>query len=149
MIIVNEGLTYPVSISPNKNVYFFTANSTLTKEGCLVMGVGCAKAVRDTYNGIDKLFGEKVGAKEEFNLEFINYKGVWIGAFQTKIHWRKLSPLYLVQDSIDKLKRISEERPSWAFHLPCPAISHGGLNKDEVLPLLEALPDNVIIYLDK
>ena len=35
------------------------------------------------------------------------------------------------------------------FHLPCPAVSHGGKSVEDVLPMLECLPDNVIVYLDK
>lgn len=152
MKIEYERVVYPNQGHYNdKNVYLFTANSVLNKQGALVMGAGCAKSVRDTYKGIDILFGTNLGiSRREFNITFVKWQdNLWIGAFQTKIDWRDPSPLYLVQDSIDKLKRISEERPSWIFHLPCPAISHGGLNKDEVLPLLESLPDNVVVYLDK
>jgi hypothetical protein len=38
----------------------FTANSIVKQDGKLIMGAGCAKSVRDTYSGIDKMFGNKV-----------------------------------------------------------------------------------------
>jgi len=127
----------------------FTANSTIRDNGRLVMGAGCAKTVRDTYHNIDKMFGDKIVHLQEFNVTFVKHHEQWIGAFQTKLHWQKLSPLYLVQGSIDKLKRIAEERPQWIFHLPCPAVNHGGRDVDTILKMLKCLPDNVIIYLDK
>ena len=147
MILKQERLRYPRGIVGN-NIYMFTANSIVKQDGKLVMGAGCAKSARDTYTGVDKMFGEKVVSGQEFNVTFVKWKEQWIGAFQTKIDWRKQSPMYLVKDSIDKLKRIAEERPTWIFHLPCPAVSHGGQNVEDVLPMLECLPDNVIVYLD-
>ena len=148
MILKRQRLDYSRGIVGN-NIYMFTANSTLKGDGSLVMGAGCAKAVRDTYRGVDKLFGSKIVNLQEFNVTFVKWKEQWLGAFQTKLHWQKLSPLYLVEDSVDKLTRIAKERPTWSFHLPCPAVNHGGQSVEDVLPMLEKLPDNVIIYLDK
>lgn len=148
MILKQERLSYRRGIV-GENIYMFTANSIVKQDGKLVMGAGCAKSVRDTYTGIDKMFGDKIVSGQEFNVTFVKWKEQWIGAFQTKIDWRKLSPTYLVKDSIDKLKRVTEERPTWTFHLPCPAVSNGGKSVEDVLPMLERLPDNVIVYLDK
>jgi hypothetical protein len=94
-------------------------------------------------------FGDKIKEDEKFNLSFVKWEYQWIGAFQTKTDWRKPSPLPLIQNSINKLRRVAEERPTWTFHLPCPAVSHGGKRVEEVLPMLECLPDNVVVYLDK
>lgn len=150
MKIEYKRLSYPKG-DVGKNIYMFTANSILNSRGDLVMGAGCAKTVRDTYKCVDSLFGEKIGTSgQEFNISFVKWNNSqWIGAFQTKIDWRKPSPLYLVKDSISKLKSVSEVRPSWTFHLPCPAIGLGGGEVDEILPLLEVLPDNVVVYLGK
>lgn len=147
MILKRERLNYSRGIVGNE-IYMFTANSTIRANGNLVMGAGCARSVRDFYQGIDKQFGEKIVHLQEFNVTFVKWKEQWIGAFQTKLHWQKQSPMYLVRDSIDKLSRIANERPQWIFHLPCPAVNHGGQSVDDILPLLEQLPDNVIVYLD-
>ena len=95
------------------------------------------------------MFGDKITHLQEFNVAFVKWKELWIGAFQTKLHWQKQSPVYLVKDGVDKLARIANERPQWTFHLPCPAVNHGGQSVEDILPLLEQLPNNVIIYLDK
>lgn len=34
-------------------------------------------------------------------------------------------------------------------YLPCPAVNHGGRHIEGILPMLEALPDNVIVYLNE
>ena len=95
------------------------------------------------------MFGEKIVSGKEFNLSFVKYNTQWIAAFQTKVDWRKESPLHLVKDSVDTLTTVATEHPKWTYHLPFPAISHGGQSVDEGLPLLHNLPDNVLVYLDK
>ena len=147
MILKRERLQYKRGIVGNE-IFMFTANSTIRENGNLVMGAGCARSVRDFYQGVDKLFGKKIVHLQEFNVTFVKWKEQWIGAFQTKLHWQKQSPLYLVKDGVEKLARIANERPQWTFHLPCPAVNHGGQSVEDVLPLLEQLPDNVIVYLD-
>lgn len=150
MILKRELLQYQKGEVGN-NIYMFTANSTLNQNGGLVMGAGNAKAVRDTYVGIDKSFGNKVEHLSEFNVLFVpcptNNTVQWIGAFQSKIDWKDKSPLQLVQNSVNKLKHIAEERPQHTFHLPCPAVNHGGRSKKEILDMLQILPDNVVVYL--
>jgi hypothetical protein len=148
MILKRERLQYKRGLVENE-IFMFTANSTIRANGNLVMGAGCAKSVRDTYRGIDKLFGDKIVHLQEFNVTFVKWKEQWIGAFQTKLHCQKQSPMHLVKDGVEKLTRIANERPQWTFHLPCPAVNHGGQSVEDVLPLLEQLPDNVIVYLDK
>lgn len=148
MNIINGRVVYPRG-EVNNHIYLFTANSTINQKGCLVMGAGNAKQVRDTYRGIDKQFGKVIEDQEVFGVKFVEHDKQWIGAFQTKINWRDPSPLDVVKYSSDHLKYFADRRSSWQFHLPCPAISHGKRRVDEILPLLEQLPDNVIIYIDK
>lgn len=148
MILVNERLTYPRGLVGN-NIYMFTANSVVNGSGKLIMGRGCAKAVRDTYQGIDKLFGNVIDNTMLFGVRFVKHGSQWIGAFQTKYNWQDPSPLELVEYSVSKLAKIASVRPEYTFHLPFPAISNGGQRVDDVLPLIQCLPDNVIVYLDK
>jgi hypothetical protein len=148
MIIKNQRLQYQRGLVDN-NIFMFTANSTLNKQGKLVIGAGSARSVRDLYQGIDAQFGDVIEDKSWFGVKFVKWNSQWIGAFQTKVDWRDPSPLDLVQFSTYKLKRVADSRPQWTFHLPCPAINHGGAKVDDILPMLEILPDNVIIYVDK
>ncbi|AUR84805.1 hypothetical protein NVP1063O_138 [Vibrio phage 1.063.O._10N.261.45.C7] len=147
MVLKKERLVYPRGLVGD-NIYMFTSNSTIRNNGSLVMGAGCALAVKETYQGIDKLFGDKIEINQ-YGVEFVQWKEQFIGAFQTKYHWQKSSPLSLVDYSCKKLAHIANKRKQHTFHLPFPAISHGRKGVHEVIPLLEVLPDNVIVYLDK
>ena len=135
MILVNKRLVYARGIVGG-NICMFTANSTIRNNGCLVMGTGCAKAVRDTYQGIDQLFGNKIDINQ-YGVEFVQWEEQYIGAFQTKYHWQKSSPLELVEYSCRKLPSIANKRPQHTFHLPFPAISHGGRGVVKVISLVE------------
>lgn len=145
MILKHKLLDYARGEVGN-NIYMFTANSTIRQNGCVVMGRGNAAVVRDFYKGIDKKFGHVIEHLSVFGVQFVQHNSQWIGAFQTKVHWQDKSPLDLVQRSILHLKTIAEKRPSHTFHLPCPAINNGGQSEDVILPMLECLPDNVIVY---
>lgn len=128
-------------------MYCFTANSVIKSDGKLVMGAGCAKVVRDFYQGIDKLFGDKIEHLSRFGTCVVSWQSQKILAFQTKYDWQDKSPIELIEYSIYKLKYLAEKNSGWTFHLPCPAISHGKRSLEEILPLLECLPDNIIVYL--
>ena len=146
MLLKQQRLVYSRGLVGN-NIYMFTANSTIKQNGRLVMGAGCAKSVRDMYIGIDKQFGNEIEHLSTFGCKFVQHKSQWIGAFQTKIHWQNKSPLDLVEVSVLQLKHIAERRGAYIFHLPCPAVSNGGRSVDDILPMLETLPDNVIVYI--
>lgn len=148
MILVNERLTYPRGLVGN-NIYMFTANSVVNGSGKLIMGRGCAKTVRDTYQGIDKKFGDIIDNMGKFGVKFVRLETQWIAAFQTKYHWQDPSPLDLVEYSGYKLANIAGSGMEFTFHLPCPAVGCGEQSVDDVLSVLEILPDNVIVYLDK
>ena len=148
MILKRERLSYQRGDVGN-NIYMFTANSVIKNDGKLVMGVGCTKVVRDFYQGIDKLFGAEIEHMSKFSVKFVKWNGQNIGAFQTKYNWTDPSPIELVEYSTKFLKFIADNRPHHTFHLPCPAVNHGGRNVEDILPLLDILPNNVIIYLDK
>lgn len=148
MILVNKRLTYSRGLVGN-NIYMFTANSVVNGSGKLIMGRGCAKTARDTYLGIDKLFGDVIDNTSKFGVKFVKHDSQWIGAFQTKYNWQDPSPLGLVEYSVFKLAKIASVRPEYTFHLPFPAISNGEQSVSDALPLLQYLPDNVIVYLDK
>ena len=67
-------------------------------------------------------------------------------AFQTKIHYKDKSPLDLVKKSVTRLKFLATLFDDCLFGLPFPAINNGGLTKEVVLPIIESLPDNVLVF---
>lgn len=129
------------------DLFLFTANSMLTKDGKLVMGAGIAKEVRDKFPGIDKRLGEYLQqlnlSGKEFNL-LLSPTGKKVGAFQTKVEWKHPSDLKLIERSVAVLrsKAGSFSRIDLAF----PGINNGKLEFDKVYPIVQQLPDNVYLW---
>lgn len=124
-----------------------TTNSILNKKGELVMGAGIAKQAKQKHPDLPKLFGDLIKEKDVEN----KFYGMLLAkrkyvAFQTKLHWKDNSPLDVVQRSIIMLKKTANKYADKTFGIPFPAINNGGLTVEIVLPLLQEIPDNVIIY---
>lgn len=156
MKLVNEKLDYGKFWHPNQ-VVIFTANSTLTKDGRLVMGAGAAKECRDAFIGIDKEFGSRIKRIRDlyktYNFCYMEIlfksqyeKWTRVGAFQTKCDWRNTSPTDLIYESTKQLINTSKCNPTKEFHMNFPGINYGGLSVESVTPIIEELPDNVFVY---
>ena len=126
------------------DVYLFTGNPVRNARGGVVMGRGAARQVRDAYPGLDLLI------KTHKPVTFVEVPGgdqQYIGWFQVKHHWRDPADLPLISASADMLASIAGTRQHVTFHLNAPGIGNGKLAWDDVLPVLQHLPDNVLIYL--
>ena len=123
-----------------------TTNSILNKKGELVMGAGIAKTAKELFPQLPVLFGSQIKAKGvECKYYGLLLQGKFL-AFQTKRHWKDKSSIDDVIRSINMLKHGAEKYPNKLFGIPFPAINNGGLSISSVLPYLEILPDNVIVY---
>ena len=122
----------------------FTANSKINKAGALIMGAGGAKACKDLYTGVELTFGKKIVDGEEFNVKTsIKHK---VFALQTKVDWREKSNIALVSRSINRLKELLDAYPELTFACTFPAIQNGGLKREDILPMLKLLPNNIDIW---
>ena len=148
MIIVRNAIDYKKPI-PDNEVVFFTSNSTLNNKGELVMGAGNALAMKEAYPQAPKMFADMVKLYPSRRIHITNPSlcGGMIGSFQTKIHWRNPTPLNILMESIRQLNIISMLYTKITYHLPCPAINHGGMKEEDVLKLLDELPNNVLVYI--
>lgn len=131
------------------DLVLFTANSIIKTNGRLVMGAGIAKDFRDTFKDLDKYLGQRIKHKSEFNL-YVEweemYKNPMIGAFQTKINYKSPSNLELISRSVDKLIDYAKHRPNFKIGLTFPGIHHGKMRREDVMPILINLPNNVEIW---
>lgn len=148
-MIFNKGRLHYTTSVPANHVHFFTANNVVQRNGELVMGGGCAKAVRDLIQGSAKRFGDLEKKNPDGRIHSYHQGRGLIASFQTKEHWKFDSPLWLIQSSTDVLAENARSLPKWTFHLPLPGCALGGLKKEDVLPILAELPDNVIVYTDE
>lgn len=123
-----------------------TTNSIVKINGELVMGAGVAKMAKELYPNLPKLFGDKILKHGCVGGYYGILKEGKFFAFQTKRHFKDNSNINDVIKSIEMLKNIAENTEEKTFALPFPAINNGGLNREDVLPYLEFLPNNVYIY---
>jgi len=133
------------------DLFCFTANSIVKRNGELVCGCGMAKQVADRFPNVPVFFGGQVtetcGSGGEFGLLIAKLRPrPSVAAFQTKLDWRAKSPLDLIEFSTNQLASLANHYPDARFDLNFPGIGRGGLSVGEVLPILERLADNVHIW---
>ena len=134
------------ALDSNADSMGITTNSILNWKGELVMGAGVALEAKKRFPDLPRIFGQFISKnKLEGGFYGIIESGRYF-AFQTKRNWRDKSDITDVRNSVWKLKAIAERYPAYTYALPFPAINNGGLKREDILPLLEVLPDNVHVY---
>jgi hypothetical protein len=122
-----------------------TANSSLTKDGRLVMGRGAAGDLKLKVPGIDKIFGKMIQETcGHLGLYGLLMCGIY-GAVQVTYDFRDKADLDLIAFSMAFLADEAETN-RYICHINYPGIGNGRLSKEEVKPLLDILPDNVYVW---
>lgn len=165
-MIIKEGYLNYRSPWTDPDVYIFTGNSYITAKSKLVMGRGAALECRGAYPGCDAKLASVIQAKAEktvigeiapdYGLVFIEigptFMGIsgehaqYLGVFQVKRYYSDPANLDLITHSTNILKQLAENKPHLTFHMNFPGIGAGGLKYEFVLPSVQCLPDNVILY---
>jgi len=132
------------------DVYLFTGNPIRKYNGAIVMGRGAAKQVRDTYPRVQHQFGELIKDQPNALVLFAPVYGAnstqYIGWFKVKDHWQEPAKLSLVKASAARLDQIAAARPEMRFHINFPAVGNGKLVEQDIMPLINLMADNVIVY---
>lgn len=139
------------------DIFCFTANSTIKHNGALVMGAGMAKEIRDKLPDIDLKAGNKINQYSRSVNEYSLYPKYGflvikrdskpdIGIFQVKRHFKKPAELDLIRQACNYLFSHLFDNPYLTVALNFPGIGYGQLDRDEVLPIISLLPDNVEIW---
>ena len=132
------------------NLILVTTNASVRKDGCLVCGRGAAKEAAERFPTFSRRCGHKIRfyEREEKIYGIMIFSGILpqgsIGAFQVKYHWKDQADLLLIAHSVGQLILVSGQYERIAMNFP--GTGFGRLAREKVLPLLEPLPDNVIIY---
>lgn len=145
MKLINSLLDYSDPWA-DPDIYLFTGNAVIKKNGAIVMGRGAAKQVRDRYPGIDLVFGKHLKEEPHLNVLILGKADRQLGWFKVKDHWKEPAKLSIISKSVTKLTTIAMENPDLRFHMNYPGVGNGKLNVGMVAPLLQALPDNVLLY---
>lgn len=133
-------------------VIIVTTNSYINAKGRLVMGRGAALECATRHPEIPKLLGEQVDAVCG-HLGKYGAVAYWmddklIGAFQVKYHFKWKADLDLIKYSTEKWCGIINDYHNGlsSVSMNFPGIGWGGLNEEDVLPIIEQLPDSVTIW---
>lgn len=138
------------SVFFNTDIFMITTNPIIKKDGSVVMGRGIALEAKTRYPTLPYDFGKALKTC------FVDYGQCYVGCidkyeetpicyFMVKSHWAERADLDIIKQSVFCLKNspmINCNRIDLNF----PGIGNGGLPREQVLPLLVDLPDNVHIW---
>jgi hypothetical protein len=124
------------------DVYVVTTNSYINARGELAMGRGAALEAKKRFPGVARIAGTHISHMSQYG--FLMLYAQSLGLFQVKRHFKEKAELDLIIHSTNMMK-IYAERFSGKIVMNFPGIGYGGLNREDVLPLLTCLPDNVVI----
>lgn len=136
------------SVMDKVDIFCFTANTTIKKDGSLVMGRGMALQVKRRFPGIDFSVGKIIAnqpARQHYGFIVVPWPGADIGVFQVKHHFKNKADISLIKGACVSLFEYLLDEPS-TVALNFPGIGNGGLSKDLVMPILTFLPDCVEIW---
>ena len=77
--------------------------------------------------------------------ELGNYDGQVVGWFMVKDHWATPAKVAIIKESVEAL--VVDVAPYFKrIDLNFPGIGNGKLKREDVLPIIERLPDNVHVW---
>lgn len=117
-----------------------TTNGDVRRDGCCVMGRGCAKEAALKYPTLPRVLGASI-IKWGNTVQF--HEAYNLFSFPVKHHWNEPADLELIAQSVEKFNRIILS--SCTYVMPRPGCGNGGRTWEEVQPLLINLPDNVTV----
>lgn len=128
------------------DILCITTNGTVKKNGCGVMGAGCAKEAKIMFEGIDQTLGENI-QRVGNNLSVLHrYERTdkegeqFIVSFPVKHHWSEKADLKLIEHSAYQLTTVMDLFPFESAIVPRPGCGNGGLDWEmEVKPVLEII----------
>lgn len=126
------------------SVVCVTTNGIVSTSGNLVMGRGCAFEATQRYPGIARALGTQVLRYGNVPV-FIANAEHRLCSFPTKAHWRDRSSILLIKKSAERMIDIMGRNPGYNWILPRPGCGNGQLAWDDVRPVIEFLPDNVLV----
>lgn len=139
------------SVWGKTDMFLFTSNPIVNRQGLAVMGRGIAKQLADKYPTIRKDFADRMKALNDMfivcNCDFTGYYDEQaVGFFHVKNHWREQASLEVIAQSVEELKSWIMDDEMERVDLNFPGIGNGRLRRDLVLPIISTLPDVVHVW---
>ena len=135
------------SVYDTTDYFIVTTNSYLRSDEALVMGRGIARQLKDKLPKVPYTFGSLIDHLGTYALVFINRPNACtLGAFQVKHHFADDATLALITMSTKTLAAFATQFKDYRYDINFPGIGNGGLAYDDVLPIIQTLPDNVHVW---
>lgn len=142
------------SAYPDSDLFLVTTNSTVRKDGALVMGRGIALEAKTRFPDLPFAAGAWLRAAGLTGGDYgillpypnMDHPQHRVGMFQVKRHWGDQASLDLIRLSVTTLSQLVEEDGYENVHLNFPGIGNGKLQYAHVLPLLSELPPQVTVW---
>lgn len=140
------------------DLFLVTCNSTLRKDGEIVMGRGCALQAKRKFPDLPKAAGkwlqnyQHITGDSDYGI-LIPYATIAdasseetkLGLFQVKHHFSQPAKLELIERSVD-IALTSLDPMYQNVHLNFPGIGYGELDYKSVLPIVERLDNRFTVW---
>jgi len=126
------------------DIFIFTGNSYVRKDGALVMGRGLALDIRDKIPELAYILGDRIKESPKYGL--IIEEDLGLGVFQVKYHFSDNADLDLIRFSCGILSEYANTHLDKKIHMNYPGIGYGHLSRESVEPIIRELPDNVHVW---
>lgn len=123
-----------------------TTNGAIRRDGCAVMGRGCAREAAQRYPAFPKLLGDRLkatGNRVYFFADQTLGAPCGVFTFPVKHHWNERADMDLIAASVESFKR--QLLACARYVMPRPGCGNGQLDWRRVRPLLVDLPDTVTV----
>lgn len=121
-----------------------TTNGAVKRNGCAVMGRGCALEAKNKFPGLDYHLGNllKSYGNVLFNMGLIEKNGPLLLTFPVKHHWREKADINLIKKSAQQLMEAIDNLGLTNVLLPRPGCGNGQLSWEKVKPIIESILDD-------
>jgi len=136
---------YKEEIDRGSMMLCITTNGDINKSGYAVMGRGVALQAKTKYPGLASNLGTKIKTWGNAPFGGVISRVPLLFSFPVKYHWRDGADLSLIKWSTQVLGtyiRTGMGRNRTVL-LPRPGCGNGGLDWEDVEPIISRLPDNV------
>lgn len=131
------------SVFNTAKIFMITTNPIRRKDGAVVMGRGIAREAKERFPDLPYHFGRRL---ESNGNQFVGCISDPIWYFMVKDHWAQPAKLEIIDASVEDCLYKFNEFDGMRVDLNFPGIGNGQLSREDVLPLMERLPDNFHIW---
>ena len=128
-----------------------TTNGSVRKDGCAVMGTGCALEAKKKFPGIDHDLGSVIASAGNHVTVLRDFicDGISLLTFPVKAEWHYKAEVGLIEHSARELVNICDSLAIRKVVMPRPGCGSGRLRWADVRPVLAAILDDRFVVVHR